>query len=342
MKAIVYTKYGPPDVLELKEVDKPVPKDNEVLIRICAATVNKGDCEMRRPEIPNLIWLIVRMFFGLTKPRKQILGAYLAGEIEEVGKDVERLNEGDQVFAASGARFGAYAEYICLPSTYAIAPKPANMTYEEAAAVPLGGINALHYLRKAKVESGQKVLINGAGGSFGTFAVQLAKYFGAEVTGVDSAEKLDMVRSIGADHVIDYTREDFTRSGETYDVVFDMVCKRFSGCMSSLKQGGRYLLTNPNGLSQMVRGLWTSIMSSKKVILEFASEKTEDLIFLTELIESGKIVSVIDRCYPLEQAAEAHRYVEEGHKKGNVVFTLGQEGSWSQNKATPPRAPRAP
>ena len=272
----------------------------------------------------------MRIYFGLIKPRKRILGAYLAGEIVAVGKEVELFRKGDQILASSGARFGAYAEYLCLPEEGALAIKPANMTYEEAAAVPLGGLNALHYLRKGNVQSGEKVLINGAGGSFGTFAVQLAKYFGAEVTGVDSTEKLDMIRSIGADHVIDYTQEDFTKSAETYDVIFNVVIKSsFSGILRSLKKNGRYLLSNPNGLSQMVRGLLTSVIGSpaiggtgKKVILEFASEKAEDLIFLKELIEAGKIKSVIDRCYPLEQAAEAHRYVEKGHKKGNVVITL--------------------
>ena len=265
----------------------------------------------------------MRIYFGLIKPRKKILGAYLAGEIETVGKDVKLFKEGDQVFAASGARFGAYAEYICLPSKYAIEIKPTNMTYEEAATVPLGGLNALHYLRKAKIKRGQKVLINGAGGSFGTFAVQLAKYFGAEVTGVDSTGKLDMLRSMGADHVIDYTQEDFAKNGETYDVIFNVVSKSsFSRNVRSLKHNGYYLLVNPAGLLQMVRGLWTSVTSSKKVILEFACEKTEDLIYLKKLIEEGEIKSVIDRSYPLEQTVEAHRYVEEGNKKGNVVITV--------------------
>jgi len=322
MKAIVYTKYGPPDVLQLKEVQKPTPKDNEVLIKVHATTVTKGDCEIRSPKIPNLIWLIVRIYFGLIKPRKKILGAYLAGEIESIGKDVKRFKKGYQVFASSGAGFGAYAEYICLPEEGTLAIKPANMTYEQAAAVPMG-LDALHYLRKGNIQSGQKVLINGAGGSIGTFAVQLAKYFGAKVTGVDSTKKLDMLRSIGADQVIDYTQEDFSKSGETYDAILDVVGKSsFSRSVRSLKQNGRYLLANPGGLSQMVRGLWTSLTSSKKVICEFASYKTEDLIFLKELIEAGKIKSVIDRRYPLEQTAEAHRYVEKGHKKGNVVITL--------------------
>lgn len=247
MKAIVYTQYGPPDVLLLKEVKKPVPKDNEVLIKVHAATVTLGDCELRSPKIPNLIWLIVRIFFGLRKPKNKILGAYLAGEIEAVGKDVKQFGKGDPVFANTTARFGAYAEYICLPIKCAIAIKPTDMTYEEAAAAPLA-LEALHFFRKAKIQSGEKVLVNGAGGSMGTFAVQLAKYFGAEVTGVDSTEKLDMLRSIGADHVIDYTQEDFSKNGETYDIIFDVKCKiSFSRSVKSLKQNGRYLLVNPGG-----------------------------------------------------------------------------------------------
>jgi len=328
MKAIVWTKYGPPDVLQLKEVEKPAPKDNEVLIRIYATTVTAGDCEARSLKFPIWLSLPMRIYVGLIRPtRITILGQELAGEIEAVGKDVKLFKECDQVFAATGFGFGAYAEYKCLPEEPKemeglLAIKPANMTYEEAAAVPVGGLNALHFLRKGNIQSGQKVLINGAGGSIGTIAVQLAKSFDAEVTAVDSTRKLDMLRSIGADQVIDYTQEDFTKSGETYDVIFDIVGKSsFSRSIRSLKQNGRYLLANP-GLSQMVQGQWTSITSSKKVIFGAASPKTEDLIFLKELIEAGKIKSVIDRRYPLEQIAEAHRYVEKGHKKGNVVITL--------------------
>ena len=322
MKAIVCTKYGPPDVLQLKEIEKPSPKDNEVLIRVHAATVTKGDCELRSLKLPLLWKLFVRIGFGFRRPRKKILGQELAGEIESVGKDVRLFEKGDQVFANTGLRLGAWAECSCLPQTGLIATKPANMTYEEAAAVPVGGLHAWHLLRKANLQSGQKVLINGAGGTVGTCAVQLAKSFGAEVTGVDSTGKLDMLHFIGADMVVDYTRDDFTKNGETYDVIFDVVGKAsYSGCIRSLKENGYYLLGNP-GLAQQFRGLWTSMMSRKKVVGGMVSYRTEDLIFLRELIEAGKMRSIIDRRYPLEQIAEAHRYVETGQKTGNVVITV--------------------
>ena len=327
MKAIVCTKYGPPDVLQLKDVEKPTPKDNEVLIRIYATTVTAGDCGLRSLKFPLLLQLLARIGFGFRGPRKKILGQELAGEIEAVGKDVTRFRKGDQVFAWTGFRLGAYAEYTCLPEDGVLALKPSTMTYEEAAALPVGGLDAVYFLRKGTLQSGQKVLINGAGGSIGTFAVQFAKYFGAEVTAVDSTGKLDMLRSIGADQVIDYTQEDFTKSGETYDVIFDVIGKSsFSRSVRALTQNGRYLLANPQ-LSQKVRGRWTSRRSSKQVIpyaARAASEYTEDFIFLKELIEAGKIQSVIDRRYPLEQTAEAHRYVDTGHKKGNVVITVEQ------------------
>ena len=323
MKAIVWTKYGPPEVLQLKEVEKPTPKDNEVLIRIYATTVTAGDCEMRGLKSPIWLRLPMQIYNGLRKPKKiTILGQELAGEIESVGKDVKLFKVDDQVFAATGMSFGAYAEYVCLPEEGMVAIKPANMTYEEAAAVPIGGLTALHLLRKGNIQSGQKVLINGAGGSIGTIAVQLAKSLEAEVTCVDSTRKLNMLRSIGADHVIDYTQEDFTKSGETYDVIFDVVGKSsFSHSESSLKQNGRYLSANP-GVSQMLRGPRTTKIGSKKAIFGGVSQKAEDLIFLKELMEAGKLKSVIDRRYPLEQIAEAHRYVETGHKKGSVVITV--------------------
>jgi NADPH:quinone reductase-like Zn-dependent oxidoreductase len=328
MKAIVWTKYGPPDVLELREVEKPTPKDNELLIRIHATTVTAGDCELRSLKFPIYLSLPMRLWRGFLKPRENsILGTELAGEIEAVGKDVRLFKEGDQVFGSAGLGFGANAEYICLPEKPegmegGVTAKPANMTYEEAATVPFGGRDALHFLRKPNIQSGQKVLINGAGGSIGTFAVQLAKNFGAEVTAVDSTAKLDMLRSLGADQVIDYTQEDFTRSGETYDIIFDVVGKSsFSRSLRSLKENGFYLLANP-GLSQMVRAPWTSMTSSKKVISQAASGTIKDLVLLRELVEAGKIRTVIDRRYPLEQIAEAHRYVETGRKQGNVVITV--------------------
>jgi NADPH:quinone reductase-like Zn-dependent oxidoreductase len=323
MKAMIWTKYGSPDSLQIGEVEKPTPKDNEVLIKVYAATVTAGDCEMRSLKFPLFLSLPMRMYVGLTRPtRIKIIGQELAGEIESVGQDVKRFKKGDQVFAATGLGFGAYAEYKCLSEDGVLVIKPVNLTYEEAAAVPVGGLEALHFLRKANILSGQKVLINGAGGSIGTFAVQLAKYFGAEVTGVDSTGKLDTLRSIGTDHVIDYTQDDFTQSGETYDVILDVMGKSsFSRCIRSLKPNGRYLLLNA-GLSQMVRGRWTSLTSSKKVVMGAASQKREDLVFLKELLEADKIKSVIDRCYPLEQVAEAHRYVDTGQKRGNVVVTV--------------------
>ena len=326
MKAIVWTKYGPPGGLQLREVVKPAPKETEVLIRIHATTVTAGDCEMRGLKIPIFLQIPLQLYNGLRKPKKiTVLGQELAGEIEAVGSNVKQLKIGDQVFATTGLGFGAYAEYICLPETSkmgVLAIKPANMTFEEAAAVPTAGLEALHFLRKGNIQSGQKVLIVGAGGSIGTFAVQLARYFGAEVTGVDSTGKLEMLRSIGADHVIDYTREDFTKRVETYDVIFDVMGKSsFSGSIKSLKQHGRYLIGNP-GVAQMVRGSWISKRTSKKVLFGAALQKREDLVYLKELIEAGKVKPVIDRCYPLERAAEAHRYVETGQKKGNVVISV--------------------
>ena len=336
MKAIVCTKYGPPDVLQLKEVEKPTPKDDEVLIRIYATTVTAGDCEQRSLKMPFWYRLPMRAYVGFKRPtRITILGMELAGQIESTGKDVKLFKEGDQVIAATGfVGMGACAEYICMPEygvpeDGALAIKPSNMTYEEAAPVPVGGLEALHFIRQGRIQSGQKVLINGAGGTIGTFAIQLAKYFGAEVTGVESTGKLDMLCSIGADHVFDYTQEDFTKSGETYDFILDVVGKgSFSGCIRSLKQNGSYLIADPGPL-QRVRGRWTRMTSSlpgrqtgKKVMFGAAHPKTEDLIFLKELIEAGEIKSVIDRRYPLEQTAEAHRYVETGGKKGHVVINV--------------------
>jgi len=323
MKAIIWTNYGPPEVLKLREVEKPTPKDNEIMLKVHAATVTMGDCEMRSLRFSPALAFLMRLANGFKKPKRfTILGQDVAGEIEEVGKDVTLFKKGDQIFGSTGFNMGAYAEYLCLPEDSIITTKPTNMTFGEAAAVPLGGLNALIFLKKANLQHGQKVLINGAGGSIGTFAVQIAKSYGASVTGVDSTDKLEVLRSIGIDQVVDYTHDDFTESGETYDVIFDVVRKSsFSGSIKSLTKKGVYLQTN-HGMLRRIRGRWISMKSSKKVISGTINETTEDLVYLKELIETGKIKSVIDRTYPLEKTAEAHEYVETGRKKGNVVIKI--------------------
>ena len=315
MKAVVCTKYGSPDVLELKEVEKPAIKDNEVLVKVYATTVSSMDWRFRQGKN-----IIARMLAGLAKPKNPIFGIELAGEIESVGKDVKLFKQGDQVYGVT--RSGAHAEYICMPEEN-VGMKPTNMTYEEAAAVPFGACVALQFLRDyGGIQSGQKVLINGASGGVGTFAVQLAKHFGAEVTGVCSTTNLELVQSLGADKVIDHTREDFTKNGQTYDIIFDAVGKNsFSKCKSSLSQKGIYLSTVAT-IPLLLQMLWTSKIGSKKAIFTMPPLPTKELIFLKDLIEAGKVKSVIDRCYPLEQTAEAHRYAEKGHAKGKVVITL--------------------
>jgi len=334
MKAIVYTKFGPPEVLQLQEVEKPTPKDNEVLIKVYATTVVKEDPDMRASP----------GFNGFLKPRHPILGQELAGEIEAIGRDVTRFKPGDQVFGFD--MFGAYAEYKCMPENGALAIKPANISYEDAASVPNGALTALPFLRdKGKIQSGQCVLIYGASGSVGAAAVQLARYYGAEVTGVCSTTNLEWVKALGADQVIDYTQEDFSENGKTYDIIFDTVGKRsFSQCKGSLTEEGIYLATVPTPVI-MIQALWTAKSGRKKVKfaaagLSPAKEKIKNLVFLTELIEAGQIKPVIDRRYPWEQMPEAHRYVEQGHKKGNVVITVGinhkeQERNNDQSKLNP-------
>ena len=319
MKAIVYYSYGSPDVLKFGDVEKPIPSDDEVLVKVHAASVNKADWYMLSGK-PFMVRLDPG---GLLKPNTKILGGDIAGRVEAVGNNVKQFQTGDEVFGdISGSGMGAFAEYVSAPENV-LAQKPGNLSFEEAAAVPSAAVTALQGIRDTgEIQPGHKVLIDGASGGVGTYAVQIAKYYGAEVTGVDSTAKLDMLRSIGADYVIDYAQEDFTKSSETYDVILDVVGKSsFSGSVKSLNQNGRYLIANPR-LSQTVRGRWISMTSNKKVLTGPASSKIEDLIFLKELIEAGKIKSVIDRRYPLEQIVEAHRYVETGQKKGQVVVTL--------------------
>lgn len=323
MKAIVYERYGPPEVLELKEVAKPTPKDNEVLIKTRATTVTSGDRRVRSLDVPFGFGLISRLVFGVLRPRQPILGTELAGEVESVGKDVSKFKVGDQVFAFSGARMGCYAEYKCMPEVGAVALKPANLTYDEAAAISFGGTTALDFFRRGKLQSGEKVLVNGASGAVGTAAVQLAKHFGADVTGVCSTANVELVRSLGANRVIDYTKEDFTENGETYDVIVDTAgTAPFSRSNSLLKEKGRLLMVL-GGLPDMLQIPWVSMTSSKKIIAGPASERAEDLRFLAKLAEAGQFKPVIDRRYPFEQIAEAHRYVDTGRKKGNVIITLG-------------------
>ncbi len=323
MKAIVQTKYGAPNVLQLKEVAIPMPKDNEVLVRIHATTVTAAHTMMRK-GVP----YIGRLFIGLTRPKNPIPGTELAGEVTAVGKDVTRFKVGDQVFGATDIEAGCNAEYTCLPEDGVLAIKPANMAYEGVATLLDGTLTSMHFLQdKGNIQRGQSVLINGASGSVGSSAVQLAKYLGAEVTGVCSTTNVELVKSLGADHVIDYTKGDFTQSGQTYDIIFDAVGKSsFRQCKSSLKPQGVYM-TTVAGLPAMGQMLWTSIVGGKKATFAAAglrptNEKIEDLRFLKELIEMGTIKPVIDRSYPLEQVAEAHRYVDTGHKKGNIAITV--------------------
>jgi len=331
MQAIVYTEFGPPDVLHLQEVEKPAPKDNEVLIRVHATPVNYGDLLARNLKnishrefnMPGPLLLPTRIYFGFSKPKINILGSEFAGEVESVGRAVKRFKVGDQVFGYLGQRMGAYAEYICMPEHGALDLKPVNMTYAQAAAVPYGALMATNLLRKANLQAGHKVLINGASGGIGSAAVQLAKHYGAEVTGVCGAARLEYVKSLGADQVIDYKQTDFTQNGQTYNLIFDILgTGSFARFKNSLKPDGIYLLASFK-TKHLLQMLATKITGSRKVICALANETPADLLFVKELAETGKFTSIVDRCFPLAQTAEAHRYAESGQKKGNVVITVG-------------------
>jgi NADPH:quinone reductase-like Zn-dependent oxidoreductase len=330
MKAIVYTEFGSPDVLHLAEVAKPAPKDNEVLIKVQAAPVNYGDLLARNFNnlpvsefnMPLPLLLPMRLYFGLRKPRVRILGNEFAGVVEAVGKDVTRFKPGDQVYGYRGQSMGTYAEYVCMPEAGSVACKPANMTSAEAATVPYGAIMATSLLRKANIQRGHKVLINGASGGIGSAAVQLAKYYGAEVTGVCGTPRLEFVKALGADKVIDYTTEDFTRNGETYDLIVDILGKSsFSQCKNSLNPHGIFLLASFK-MKHLFQMVWTKFVGNKKVVCAMTSEKPADLTFVKELIEAGQYKVIIDKRYPLEQTAEAHRYVEAGQKAGSIVIAI--------------------
>jgi NADPH:quinone reductase-like Zn-dependent oxidoreductase len=330
LKAITYQNYGLPDVLQLKEVEKPTPKDNEVLIRVRAAEATKSDCEMRSFQYSvKWFWLPLRIAFGIRKPRRQILGGYFSGEVESFGANVTRFSVGDQVFGTTQLRLGAYGEYVALPASYAIASKPGNMSFEEAAAVPLGGLNALHFMQRAKIQPGESVLINGAGGSIGAHAVQIAKAMGAEVTAVDSTIKEDAARHFGADHFVDYSKEDFSARGKTYDVIFDMVPgSSYTACIKLLKPCGRYLSGNPR-FSFMLRSVFTTRFTDKTVRFAFAPESTDGLLALKKMIEHEKIRSIVDRVFPMDQVAKAHHLVETEQRLGAIVIAIGDSSTSS-------------
>ncbi len=317
MKAVVYEQYGSPEVLQLKDVEKPMPKNNEILLSIKATAVNSGDIHLRKADP-----FAVRFLSGLIKPKFNILGSVFSGEVESIGRDVTLFKVGDHVFGHTDMRFGAYAEFRCFPENASLALKPANITHTEAAVIPFGGTTALHFIKKADIKRGQKVLIVGASGAVGSAAVQLAKSYGAHVTGVCSTANLALIKSIGADEAIDYTKEDFTKNGETYDVIFDAVnTVSISRSLKSLNKRG-ILILSAAGMSEMFQGLWISMTSSRKAWTGVISHKAEDIVFLKELIEAGKLKPIIDRTYPLVQIVEAHVYVEKGHKKGNVAIEI--------------------
>jgi NADPH:quinone reductase-like Zn-dependent oxidoreductase len=333
MNAVVVSEYGPPEVLRVRKIGKPVPGDREVLVRVRATSVNYGDLlarnfkavSPREFNMPFILWVFTRTYFGIGRPRVQVLGSEFSGEIEAVGRDVRRFKPGDPVFGYRGQSMGAYAEYVRLPENACLALMPANMTYEEAAVVPYGAVMALGLLRRMKVRPGQKVLVVGASGGIGSAAVQIARHLGAEVTGVCAVERSEYVRSLGAGKVIDYRMEDFTRNGETYDLIFDVLGRSsFSRCKNSLAADGSYLAASFK-TGKLLRMLWTSLSGGRKAICALAPGSVADLLAVRDLIEAGKIKTVIDRSFPLEQAAEAHRYVEAGHARGKVVITVDGE-----------------
>jgi len=321
VKAAVYKRYGPPEVLHVGVVTKPVPKENEILIRVRAAEVTKSDCEMRSFKFAvSWFWLPLRLFMGIRRPKKLILGGYFAGEVEAVGATVSRFKPGDALFGSTQMRLGAYGEYLCLPEDFTLELKPDNLSFSEAAAVPLGGLNALHFMRRARLQPGESLLVNGAGGSIGIFAVQIAKAMGAKVTVVDHAIKADLLRSLGADHFIDYTREDFTTAGQTYDVIFNMVARNnYARNIACLKPKGHYLTANPK-LSDMIRSVLTSHFTDKTATYAFAGETPEELRALKAMIEQGEVCSPVDRSYPREQAAAAHHRVETEQRLGAITL----------------------
>ena len=317
MKAIVCTKYGAPEFLQMKEVEKPSPKDNEILIKIHASSVSSGDARMRRADP-----FIIRIIFGFKRPRKPILGVVFAGEIEAIGTSVSNYKIGDQVYGSSGMIFGAHAEYVSVPEDAVLALKPSNMTYEEAASIPFGATASMHFLRIANIQQGQKVLIYGASGALGTMAIQLAKNYGAEITAVCSTANFELTKSLGADHVIDYTLEDFARNGKKYDVVFDTIGKVSLRKALKLLSDNGYLLLASAGIGTMIGGSIKSMFIKKKIVSGVIKETVKDMNFFKQLIEKGSLKAVIDRTYPLEQIAEAHAYVDKGHKKGNVIIAI--------------------
>ena len=327
MKAIVYHRYGDPSVLSVEEMEKPQPKPDELLIKVKAVEATKSDCEMRSFKFAvKWFWLPLRLAFGVFKPRRPVLGSYFSGEVESVGNEVRDYKPGQQIFGCCGMKFGAYAEYICLPANYVLATKPVNISFEQAAVIPLGGLNALHFMRRANIQKGDKVLINGAGGSIGTFGLQIAKSMGAEVTVIDSGIKEAMLRRIGADHFIDYSKQSFAEKQQYYDVVFDMVAKScYSDCINVLKPAGRYLTANPT-LLRMIRSMVTSKLSDKKAMVAFAPETKEALVALKKMVESGALIPEVDKTFTMEQAAEAHRLVDTEQRLGTIViWIVGQK-----------------